>query len=127
MGPVNEFLVAYLLTVDEKLLDYLDPNGDMALGVVRRLRQYTTALLDGSVSPTEIVKDWPDWYLLAPAFVAAYLPEDVEVLEQKAAFLKAAESGRPVALTEILSGPGVVPVAGASSHAFPSVVATATA
>jgi len=101
MGPVNEFLVAYLLTVDEKLLDYLDPNGDMELGVVRRLRQYTTALLDGSVSPTEIVKDWPDWYLLAPAFVAAYLPEDIEVMEQKAAFLKAAESGRPVALTGV--------------------------
>jgi hypothetical protein len=100
MGPVNEFLVAYLLTVDERLLGYLDPNGEMGLDTVRRLRHHTTGLLGGSVSPADVVKDWPDWYLLAPAFVAAYVPEDIEVMEEKATFLGAAESGWDVALTD---------------------------
>jgi hypothetical protein len=97
---VNEFMVAYLLTVDERLLDYLDQNGEMGLETVRRLRHCTTGLLGGSVSPADIVKDWPDWYLLAPAFVAAYGAEDVEVMEEKATFLAAAESGEDVVLTE---------------------------
>jgi hypothetical protein len=100
-GRVNQFLVGYLLTVDDELLRYLDPNGEMDLDAVRLLRYYTTALLDGSVSPIDIVKNWPDWYLLAPAFVAAYVPEDVEVLEKKAGFLAAAESGRDVTLTGV--------------------------
>jgi hypothetical protein len=97
---VNEFLVAYLDDIDERLLDYLDRDGEMGLDTVHRLRHYATGLLDGSVSPADIVKDWPDWYLLAPAFVAAYVPEDVEVMEEKATFLEAAERGWDVALTE---------------------------
>jgi hypothetical protein len=97
---VNEFLVAYLLTVDERLLDYLDQNGEIGIDTVQRLRHCTTDLLGGSMSPADVVKEWPDWYLLAPAFVAAYLPEDVEVMEEKATFLGAVERGWDVALTE---------------------------
>jgi hypothetical protein len=89
---VSEFLVVYLDSIDERLLDFLDEAGEMRPDTVRRLRFYTTALLDGSVTPAAVAEDWPDWYDLIPAFVAAYAPGEVEELEEAAAFL---ETPRP--------------------------------
>ena len=64
---MNDFLVTYLDSIDERLLEYLDDDDDLKLDVVQRLRFYTSALLTGSVTPDHVVEDWPDWFQLAPA------------------------------------------------------------
>jgi hypothetical protein len=69
---VNDFLVVYLDSIDERLLEYLDDDDELRLDAVQRLRFYTTALLEGSITPDHVMEDWPDWYQLVPAFVAAY-------------------------------------------------------
>jgi len=70
--PVNDFLVSYLDAIDERLLEYLDDDDELKLDTVQRMRFYTSALLDGSLSPDHVVEDWPDWFQLAPPFAAAY-------------------------------------------------------
>ena len=77
MGPVNDFLVVYLDSIDERLLEYLDEDEELKLDAVQRLRFYTTALLDGSITPDHVMEDWPDWYQLVPAFVATYGSEEL--------------------------------------------------
>jgi hypothetical protein len=99
-GPVNDFLVVYLDSIDERLLDYLDEEGELRLDTVQRLRYYTTALLDGLITPAALAEDWPDWFDLAPAFVAAYAPDEVEELEQATALLEGPRIEEDVALTE---------------------------
>lgn len=77
MEPVNNFLISYLDAIDEQLLEYLDDEGELKLDVVKRLRFYTSTLLEGSVTPDRIAEDWPEWFQLAPAFVAAYGTEEL--------------------------------------------------
>jgi hypothetical protein len=72
----------------------------LSLDTVQRLRFYTTALLDGSVTPAAVAEDWPDWYDLAPGFVAAYAPKEVGELEEAAAFLETPMIGDDAPLTE---------------------------
>jgi hypothetical protein len=101
MEPVeNGFLVAYLDSIDEALLQYLDDNDELSLDTVKRLRLYTGALLDGSVTPAHLTEDWPDWFHLAPAFVAAYGTAELEELEYAAVFLRAVEEHEDVSLTD---------------------------
>ena len=38
MGPVNDFLVVYLDSIDEQLLEYLDEDDELKLDAVQRLR-----------------------------------------------------------------------------------------
>jgi hypothetical protein len=38
MDSVSDFLVVYLESVDERLLEYLDEDDDLKLDAVRRLR-----------------------------------------------------------------------------------------
>jgi hypothetical protein len=66
MGSVNDFLVTYLDSIDEQLLEYLDEDEELKLDAVLRLRFYTSALLEGSISPDHVMEDWPDWYQLTP-------------------------------------------------------------
>jgi hypothetical protein len=66
---VFDFLPSYLDTIDERLLGYLVENDELRTETVQRLRFYTSALLDGSLSPAAVAEDWPDWFDLAPAFV----------------------------------------------------------
>ena len=87
MGTVNEYLFVILSSKDKRLLDDLDKSGDMLVDTVRRLRNYTTALLDGSITPAVLAEDWDDFYDLPPAFVAACAPEWVGHLETMATFL----------------------------------------
>jgi hypothetical protein len=96
MGPVSEFLLRYLDSIDERLLDYLDEEGELRPDVVRRLRFYATALLDGSITPAAVDEDWPDWYDLAPSFVAAYCPDEIEDLQEEAAFMEGETSDAPL-------------------------------
>ena len=81
---VSEFLVTYLDSIDERLLDYLDEDDELRPEVVKRLRYYTSALLEGSITPAAVAEDWADWFDLARAFVAAYAPEAIEELEEAA-------------------------------------------
>ena len=57
---MNDFLPSYLDTIDERLLGYLDENDELRADTVQRLRFYTSALLDGSLSPAAVAEDWPD-------------------------------------------------------------------
>jgi hypothetical protein len=95
---MNDFLVVYLDAIDDRLLEYLDENDELPVAIVTRLRRYVTALLDGSISPAAVAEDWPDWFGLAPAFVAAYAP-DLAELEEAAVFLTAIEVDDETRLT----------------------------
>ncbi len=68
-----------------------------SLDAVKRLRFYTSALLEGSISPDHVWEDWPDWYQLVPAFVATYGSEE---LEGATVLLEAIEEQDDVSLTE---------------------------
>ena len=98
MGSVNDFLVTYLDSIDEQLLEYLDEDEELKLDAVLRLRFYTSALLEGSISPDHVMEDWPDWYQLTPAFVATYGTEE---LEGAAVLLEAIEEQDDVSLTKV--------------------------
>jgi hypothetical protein len=81
---VTEFLVVYLESIDERLLDYLDEQDELRPEVVKRLRHYASALLEGSITPAAVAEDCADWFDLTRAFVAAYAPEETEELEDAA-------------------------------------------
>ena len=99
-GPVSDFLVLYLDSIDEHLLEYLDEDDELKLDAVQRIRFYTTALLDGSITPDHVLEDWPDWYQLVPAFVATYGSEELQELEVAAELLEAIEEDEDVTLNE---------------------------
>ena len=69
---MSDFLVVYLDSIDERLLEYLDEDDELKLDVVQRLRFYTSALLDRSITAEHVWEDWADWYQLVAAFVATY-------------------------------------------------------
>jgi len=73
MGPVNDFLVVYLDSIDEQLLEYLDEDDELKLDAVQRLRFYTTASWTVR-SPGPRRGRLADWYQLVPAFVAPMAP-----------------------------------------------------
>jgi hypothetical protein len=82
-------------------LEYLDEDDELKLDAVKRLRFYTSALLEGSISPDHVMEDWPDWYQLVPAFVATYGSEELQELEVAAELLEAIEEqDDDVSLTE---------------------------
>ena len=97
---MNEALVAHLGTIDERLLFYLDEDDEMMFDTVERLRLYTSALLADSMTPATLAEEWPDWYLLVPAFVLAYGTGELEKLQDAAAFLGAVEEHDDVGLDE---------------------------
>ena len=81
---MSEFLVVYLDSIDERLLDYVDEDEELRLEVVKRLRYYASALLEGSITPAAVVEDWADWFELVGAFMATYAPDEVGELEEEA-------------------------------------------
>jgi hypothetical protein len=96
---MNDFLVTYLDTIDERLLVYVDDRDELSDEVVGRIREYVVDLLEGAVSPAEIFEAWGDWYHLTPAFVAAYAPE-LEALERDASFFRCVEKSSARVLDE---------------------------
>jgi len=84
---VNVFLITYLDSIDEDLLKYLDEAEELPVEVARRMRDYSVALLDGSITPTRLSEDWPDWYDLVGAFGAAYGWKGLDDLEDSSRFL----------------------------------------
>ena len=97
---MNDFLVSYLDAIDERLLEYLDDEGELKLEVVQRLRFYTSALLNGSLSPDHVVQDWADWFQLVPAFVAAYGTDELKEAEVASVFLETVEEHEHVSLND---------------------------
>jgi hypothetical protein len=100
-ASVNDFLVTYLDPIDKRLLAYLDNDDELSLDTVRRLRLYTSALLAATLTPAQVMEDWPDWFDLAPAFVAVYGTPDLEELEYSTSFVRIVEEHDVVKLTEI--------------------------
>ena len=104
-GTVSDFLVTYLESIDERLLEYLDEDDEMKLDAVQHLRFNTSALLDGSITPDHVMEDWADWYHLVPAFVATYASTQLQELQVAAWLLEVTEkdeeviSTRPAATT----------------------------
>jgi len=90
-GTVSDFLVVYLDSIDERLFEYLDEDDELKLDAAKRLRFYTSALLDGSITPDHVMEDWPDWYQLVPAFVATYGSDELQELAAAAELLEAIE------------------------------------
>ncbi|HYA67426.1 MAG TPA: hypothetical protein VED63_01725 [Acidimicrobiales bacterium] len=84
---MSAVLAAYLDSIDERLLNYLDETQELRVDTVRRLRLYASALLDDSIAPTDIGEDWPEWFDLAPAFVLAYGTTQLEEMQDEAMFL----------------------------------------
>ena len=84
---MSEFLVTYLDSIDERLLDYLDEDDELRPEVVKRLRYYASALPEASITPAAVAEYWADWFDLVPAFVAAYAPDEVGELEEAAEFM----------------------------------------
>jgi len=64
---VNGFLLSYMDSIDERLLEYLDEDDDLRADTVQLLRFYASVMLDGSLSPAAVAEDEPDWFDLAPA------------------------------------------------------------
>jgi len=93
---VSEFLVLYLDSIDAHLLDYLDEAEELRPEVVKRLRYYTTALLEGTITPAAVAEDWPDWFDLVEAFVVAYAPGEVAELGEGPPFREAEDFDRPL-------------------------------
>src|ERR1039458_7171947 len=100
MDTVSDFLVTYLDSIDEYLLEYLAEDDELKLHAVKRLRFYTSAPLEGSITPDHVVEDWPDCYQLAPAFVATYGTEELQELEGASVLLEAIEEQDDVSLTD---------------------------
>jgi len=48
---VSDFCVTYLDSIDKRLLEYLDEDDELKLDAIQRLRFYTSALLEGSITP----------------------------------------------------------------------------
>jgi len=95
---MNDFLVTYLDSIDEDLLQYLDETEELPVAAARRMRDSAVALLDGEITPSRLSYEWPDWYHLIGAFVAVYGWEGTDDLEGSAPFL-APEDGAPDELT----------------------------
>ncbi len=96
---MSDFLVTYLDSIDERLLEYLDENDELRPEVVKRLRYYASALLEGSITPAAVVEDWADWFDLVPAFMAACAPEVIEELDADATLLMRDEVGEGTELS----------------------------
>ncbi len=97
---MGDFLIKHLDSIDERLLEYVEEDDELKLDGVRQLSFYTTALLEGWITPNYVVKDWPDWYLLVHAFVAACGSDELQELEGRAEFLRAIENDEDAGLIE---------------------------
>ena len=86
--PVNDFLVNCLHRTDELLLGYLDGDNDLTVNTVKRLRFYASAMLGGSMTPSQVADEWADWFVLTPAFVAAHGTWELADLESDARLLR---------------------------------------
>lgn len=98
--PVNDFLVSSLEWIDPRLLEYLDEHHRLSPATLLRLQQCATAMLGGEISPGRLVKDWPDWFLLTPVFVAAHGTWELADLEAESGFRVRVEPGDGAVLTE---------------------------
>ena len=96
---MSEFLVAYLDAIDERLLDYLDEDDELRPEVVKRLRYYASALLEGSITPAAVAEDWADWFDLTRPSWPPTPPRTIEELED-AAPLMSDEVEKHTVLTE---------------------------
>jgi hypothetical protein len=99
-GAVDDRLLAYLDTLPERFLGYLNDDDELSAYTVKRLLVNASALLAGSITASALAEGWPDWSDLTRAFVLAYGTEDLQAVEAPAAFLSAVKENDDVALTD---------------------------
>lgn len=93
---MNDDLMTYLDSIDERLLGYLDEDEELPPNTVKRLHHYVVALADGSITPAHVMEDWPDFSRLAVTFVVAYGTEELEESSEHATVFGAAEETEDV-------------------------------
>ena len=89
---MNDFLVTSLDSIDERFLEYLDAHGELRVSTVQRLRLCARAMLDGSMTPSQVADEWADFFVLTPAFVAAHGTWELADLESDARLLRHGKS-----------------------------------
>lgn len=81
-------LAAHLDSIDEALLAYVDDEGHLRVPAARRVVRFAEAALEGSVTPSQLERDWPEWFALTEAFVAACSFDDLEEVARASAIGK---------------------------------------
>jgi hypothetical protein len=98
----NDPLVTYLDSIDKRLLDYLDEDGELSAVATQRLRSHISELLAGTMTTAALTAAWPDWFDLVSAFVVTYGSLELEDLEVESGFARETEwdsEGPPSGLT----------------------------
>jgi hypothetical protein len=97
---VNDDLAAYLDSIHERLLVYLDAHQDLSVETVSHLYRYAVALLQGLIDPDHVREDWEDFFCLADAFVLAYGSTRLGLLNRRAALLFPGSESEPASLSD---------------------------
>jgi hypothetical protein len=63
---MNDFLVTTTRST-RRLLAHLDDDEELPVQIVKRMRDFAVALLDGTITPVAIDKEWADLVTLGPA------------------------------------------------------------
>lgn len=84
---------------DARLLGYVDENGHLAPSALRRLHRWAVELVDGAATTLGIADEWPDFFVLANAYVFAYGSPCVVHLGRGAPVLRSLETLLPEALS----------------------------
>jgi hypothetical protein len=100
----NDLLVRYLESIDKRLLQYLDEDEDLSVATTERLRSYTSDLLAGTITPTEVLAAWGDWFDLTAAFVTTYGSVELEDLEEESGFGREMETENDGPPTGLIRG-----------------------
>lgn len=86
---VSADLAAYLASIDEGLLGYLDAQKELAAATLAHVQRYAVALAERLLTPADVAEDWQDFFELAEAFVLAYGSPHLDHLYRRVALLDA--------------------------------------
>lgn len=95
---MNDALATHLSAIDDRLLAYLDDQGELPVEVVARMHRFAVAMVEGSATPELVADDWPDFYDLAAAFVFAYGSAELKDVYDRASLVDTVAGGRFVPL-----------------------------
>jgi hypothetical protein len=97
--PATSLLATYLDSLDQRMLGYVDDNGQLRVETAGHLHRYIVALVEDAASPHWVLENWRDFYDLVTGFVIAYGTPLLEGLYGGAPFLDWLGHGTDVTLT----------------------------